>query len=117
MDPNIRIIREAISRSDLTAIAKQMEWSFVKAVVDVNRHVIAIGGSMHADEEACLLDDGSSQDHLWGINLNPSVEGEDWLEFDSMINIRPWTNNRTRGVEDELIREAIRVVVRQRIPL
>jgi len=83
----------------------------VKAVVDLDRGVMAIGGEMHADEEAALLDDGSRQVDLWGINLYPAEAGPDWVEFDSMINVRPSRGNRSRDVEDPYIRDAIRRVV------
>ena len=72
---------------------------------------MALGGELHSDEEAALLDDGSSQENLWGINLYPEERGEDWIEFDSMINVRPSQGNRSRGVEDEEIRERIRRIV------
>ena len=39
------------------------------------------------------------------------MEGEDFIEFDSLINIRPRQGNRSRDVEDEAIREQIRQVV------
>lgn len=83
----------------------------VKAVVDIERGVMAIGGEMHADEEAALLDDGSRQVDLWGINFYPSEAGPDWLEFDAMINVRPSQGNRSRDVEDPSLRDAIRRVV------
>lgn len=83
----------------------------IKAVVDVERGVMAIGGEMHADEEAELLDGGSRQADLWGINLYPAEPGPDWLEFDSMINVRPSRGNRSRDVEDPALRDAIRRVV------
>ena len=83
----------------------------VKAVVDIERGVMAIGGEMHADEEAALLDDGSRQVDLWGINLYPAEAGPEWLEFDSMINVRPSRGNRSRDVEDPDIRNAIRQLV------
>jgi hypothetical protein len=54
---------------------------------------------MHADEEAALLAEGSTQADLWGINLYPELPEEDWLEFDSMINLRPSWGNRSRGVD------------------
>jgi len=62
---------------------------------------------MHADEEAVLLEKGSAQENLWGINIYPDKPWEEWLEFDSMINIRPRANNRSRGIEDPAIREKI----------
>jgi hypothetical protein len=72
---------------------------------------MAIGGELHADEEAALLEDGSLQDDLWGINLYPAERGDDLIEFDSMINVRPSRGNRSRSVEDGALRERIRRIV------
>jgi len=73
---------------------------------------MAIGGELQSDEEAALLDDGSRQPDVWGINLFPGETGDTWLEFDSMINVRPARGNRTRGVDDSGTRDAIRRVLR-----
>ncbi|HWQ99288.1 MAG TPA: DUF5674 family protein [Candidatus Methylomirabilis sp.] len=108
----IRVITVTITRSDLAKIARDMEWSFVKAVVDVARGVMAIGGTMHVDEESLLLQEGSKQEDLWGINLYPELREQGWLEFDSMINVRPWQNNRSRGVEDAHMRSRVEAVVK-----
>jgi hypothetical protein len=55
---------------------------------------------------------GSSQTDLWGVNLYPSQYGQsDWIEFDSMINIRPRQGNRSRGVEDPAAQEKIVAIV------
>jgi hypothetical protein len=83
----------------------------VKAVVDVGRRVMAIGGELHSDEEAALLDDGSRQMDLWGINLYPAETGGSWIEYDSMINVRPAQGNRSRDVEDEALRRRIGDIV------
>jgi hypothetical protein len=107
----LRIIREPILRSELAGIAEGQFGDMVKAVVDVNRRVMAIGGELHSDEEAVLLDDGSRQQELWGINLYPAEAGAEWIEFDSMINVRPAQGNRSRAVEDPHLRESIRGVV------
>jgi hypothetical protein len=80
-------------------------------VVDVEREIMAIGGELHSDEEAALLDDGSRQTHLWGINLYPGERGESWIEFDAMINVRPAQGNRSRDVENDTTRVAIRRIV------
>jgi len=106
----LRILDEPVARSELLSLAPELG-DMVKAVVDVERGVMAIGGEMHADEEAALLDDGSRQADLWGINLYPAETSGDWVEFDSMINVRPSRGNRSRDVEDPSIREAIRQVV------
>src|SRR5437773_6469299 len=84
---------------------------FRQGVVDVGRGVMAIGGELHADEEATLLDEGARQAELWGINLYPDRPVEEVLEFDSMINVRPSQSNRSRGVEDPTVRRQIQVIV------
>ena len=107
----IRLVREATSREELLAIAEAGFGDLVKAVVDVTRFVMAIGGELHSDEEAILLDHGSAQQDLWGINLYPAEAGADWIEFDSMINVRPSQGNRSRGVDDARLRDRIRMIV------
>lgn len=52
----------------------------------------------------------SRQQDLWGINLHPEEEGDDWIDFDAMINIRPRDGNRSRGVDDEGTRARIRAI-------
>lgn len=111
-----RIVRDAITRSELTTLAAARFGDFVKAVVDVARGVMAVSGELHSDEEALLLDDGSRQQDLWGINLYPAETGANWIEFDSVINVRPSQNNRSRSVESDVARAAIRQVVRTLVP-
>jgi len=79
----------------------------VKGVVDLRRGVMLLDADMHADEEAVLLAEGSAQRDLWGINLYPELPEADWLEFDSMINLRPSFGNRSRSVDDPATRQAI----------
>ena len=105
------LLRKPISRAELAAMAEAQFGDMVKGVVDVERGVMAIGGELHADDEAALLEDGSRQSNLWGINLHPAETGDGWIEFDSMINVRPSVGNRSRGVDDAELRERIRGVV------
>jgi hypothetical protein len=112
--PPIEIVRDQITLDRLSALAEATFGDLVKAVVDVGRGIMAIGGELHADEEAALLDLGSDQDDLWGINLYPDQHGTTgWLEFDSMINVRPRQGNRSRSVEDPALRDRIAEVVRR----
>jgi hypothetical protein len=83
----------------------------VKGVVDIRRELMLLDADMHADQEAVLLADGSTQADLWGINLYPELPEDSWLEFDSMINLRPSFCNRSRGVDDPATREAIAALV------
>jgi hypothetical protein len=107
----IEIIRRTIPRARLASLAAAQFGDMIKAVVDVERSVMAIGGELHSDEEAALIDDGSIQANLWGINLYPAESGDAWIEFDSMINVRPAQGNRSRNVEGGALRERISMIV------
>jgi len=78
----------------------------VKAVVDIEEEIMVVDAELHADEEKVLIENGAKQENLWGINLYPD-DAEDFIEFDSMINLRPSWGNRSRGVDDENIRNKI----------
>jgi hypothetical protein len=106
-----RIVRTPIPFSEVVAAAQCRFGDMVKAAVDVGRGVIALGGELHSDEEALLLEDGAMQADVWGINIYPAEAGDGWIEFDSMINVRPSAHNRTRSVDDPAVRSRIRIVV------
>ncbi len=107
----IDIVRAPVSLGSIRLLAAAQFGDFVKAVVDVERGLMAIGGELHADEEALLLQDGSRQEDLWGINLYPELPPAELIEFDSMINVRPLQSNRSRGVEDASVRRRIQEIV------
>lgn len=109
----IIIVRDTIDKAMLRDMASRQFGDMVKAVVDVEAGIMAIGGELHSDEEAMLLDEGSRQSNLWGINLYPVKATEEWIEFDSMINVRPSGGNRSRFVESEEIREAVTQIVQR----
>ncbi len=92
-------------------MAERMFGNMVKAVVDIEKKIVAIDAEMHADLEQLLLESNSEQKNLWGINFYPEMTGEDFVEFDSMINVRPSQKNRSRGVDDPEIRKKIIEVV------
>lgn len=107
----MRIVAAPISLGEIAALAGTGFGDMVKAVVDVTRGIMAINGELHSDEEALLLENGSSQADLWGINLYPALPWAELIEFDSLINIRPSQGNRSRGVDDPHLREQITTVV------
>jgi len=103
---------DPISLDELRRLAAGRFGELVKAVVDLERGIMIVDADLHADQEAELLAEGSQQRDVWGINLYPDLPESDWLEFDSMINLRPSFGNRSRGVDDPVIRERItRLVV------
>jgi hypothetical protein len=107
------LVDKAISTQQLRESGEELYGDMVKAVVDIRKGIMAIGGELHADEEAFLLERHSLQENLWGINLYTSRDLPEMVEFDSMINIRPRQNNRSRGVEDPTIRVEIIEIVRR----
>ena len=109
----IRIITEKITLPELKQIAEERFGDLVKTVVDLEKEIMAVGAEMHFDEEQLLLGQSSKQENLWGINLYPDLLADQFIEFDSMINIRPRQNNRSRGVENEETRKKIITVVQK----
>jgi len=112
----ISIIKEPINRTQLRQIAKERFGDLVKGAVDIEKGIMALGGELHIDEEVALIEkENSKQENIWGINIYPDKEGEEFIEFDSMINIKPSFGNRTRGVNDEDIKLKIKKVISELI--
>ncbi len=107
----MKIIKDKIELQELKNMAKNSFGNLVKAVVDVENEIMAVDAELHSDEEALLLENGSKQKDLWGINLYAEIEGEDFIEFDSMINLRPSQKNFSRGVDDPKLQKTIQEIV------
>lgn len=101
-----------ISVTELKEMAQRMYGNMVKADVDIEKGVVLVDMDMHADGEAYLLEQGSKNKDVWGLNLHPEKYGtDDFIEFDSMINIRPSQKNFTKSVEDESVQKKIRSLI------
>ncbi len=107
----MKIVKDKISKEELKKITENMFGNLVKAVVDIEKRIMAVGGELHSDEEALLIENDSKQKNLWGINLYPEIQDDNWIEFDSMINLRPSHGNRSRGVDNPEIKKIIIEVV------
>jgi len=109
----MKTVNKHISLKEIKIMTKQKFGNLVKAVVDINRKIMVVDADLHADEEALLIKSGSQQADLWGINFYPEkYNSPDFIEFDSMINLRPSQNNLSRGVEDKKIQKQIRQIVK-----
>ncbi len=110
----MRLLTEKITQAELQEMSRRVFGNLVKAVVDVEKNLLVLDAELHSDEEGYLLDRGSRQQDVWGINLYPEfpVGDENFVEFDSMINLRPLENNHSRSVDDPAIREKILKIVR-----
>lgn len=101
------ILNKPISRDQLKQYAANTFGDMIKCVADVEKGLLAIDADLHADLERLLLENGSQQTSLWGFNLYPDETGDDYIEFDSLINIRSWQGNPSRDVLDQNVREMI----------
>ena len=112
---NMEVVREKISLDELKKMSKKMFESLVKAVVDIEKNIMAVDAELHADEEALLIENGSQQQNLWGINIYPELEQDEYIEFDSMINLKPSQGNFSRSVGPETIKQKIINIVNKLI--
>lgn len=107
----MQIVTDTISLEELKKMSEKMHNNIVKAVVDLEKGIMVVDADMHADEELLLLEEESRQEDLWGINIHPYNSRDKWIEFDSMINLRPSFGNRSRGVDNPVIQERIKQLV------
>ena len=112
----MKILAEPIAIEELQTMALKMFGNLVKAVVDIERNVVAIDGELHVDLAEMLVQQGSKSQNMWGVNIHPDMP-EDWLEFDSLINLKPHMGKKTSGVGDPIIREKIITILQPLILL
>ena len=97
---------------ELRKLAHEQYVDIIKAVVDIEQGFLGVGGELHVDIQTILIEKENSQaQNTWGINLYLDKTGEDFIEFDSMINLKPVLGNKSRGVEDRSIQDKIREIV------
>jgi len=106
----MKLVDKKITNEELKQMSEKMFDHLVKAVVDIEKEIMVVDAGLHVDEEFLLLEQGSEQKNLWGINIYPARTDEGWIVFDSMINTRP-PQNRTRGVDNPVVREKIIKIV------
>jgi hypothetical protein len=109
--PSILIAASRIPPEELRGLVAAWFGDMVKIVVDVRRGLVAVGGELHADAEALLLDQGSRQDDLWGANYFPGLGPERCIEFTALINIRPGRGNRSMDIQNQDVRVRVRQLV------
>lgn len=108
--PDVVLATGPIGPEVLKVLVERFFEEMVKYVVDVERGAAAVGGELHADAEALLLEDGSRQADLWGANYYPGTGPEGCIEYTSLINIRPAQGNRGMQIESEEIRARVRQI-------
>jgi len=107
-----RIVKDRITKSELENLALEQYVDLIKAVVDVRQGIMGVGGELHVDIQSLLMEKESSESQdTWGVNIYMEKTGEDFIEFDSMINLKPAFGNKTRGIEDIKIQKEIREII------
>lgn len=104
----IHLLRDRASPEQAAEMLEALD-TYIKLAVDIERHVVAGGGSMHYDCEQVLLGDGSRQEDIWGADWDPQKQD---VRFEALINIRPRQNNRTMRIQDPEIRNRVERVAR-----
>jgi hypothetical protein len=107
----ILVVKKRLPPAKLAKLIGNPFSDMVKFVVDVDRKILAVGGELHADAEAALIEAGSRQASLWGGNYYPGRGEAKCIEYGSLINIRPTEDNRALLVQDPALRDRIRAVV------
>jgi|SRR3989344_8076795 len=112
----LHIIQQPITHDELKKIALERYGDLVKGAVDIEKEIIVLGGELHIDEALKLVEQFQSRgQNIWGVNLYPEKSGDDIIEFDSMINLKPDLGNRSRGVDSPEIREKIKKIIHKLI--
>jgi hypothetical protein len=108
----MKIVKDKIEIAELKEMSGKMFGGLVKAMVDVEKEIMAVDAPMHSDLLESLMEEENSEPvNLWGINIYPEKDGEDFIEFDSMMNLKPGLGNKSRGVENVETREKIIKIV------
>lgn len=114
--PDILVLKDKpISPGELRTLTERFFVDMVKYVADIERGIIAVGGELHADAEALLIQEGSRQADLWGANYYPGFGSSDCIEYTSLINIRPSQGNRSMVIEDDEIRDRLQALTHRLI--
>ena len=107
-----RIVKDKIGRIELNTLAHEQYGDIIKAVVDIKQGIMGVGGELHVYIQSLLIEKENSRgEDTWGINLYLEKMGDDFIEFDSMINLKPNLGNRIRGIENQEIKESIRQII------
>ena len=112
---NIKVITSSIPLVEVQEIAKEFYGSMIKGVVDIEKNILALGGEYHMDANLLLIEHGSRQKDVWGFNIHFTKPKDAWIEYTSLINIRPHANNNGMEVMDKSIRDVMKDIISSKI--
>lgn len=112
---NIKIVKDKISIDELKEIGKEFYIFMIKGAVDIEKEIIAFGGEYHIDANEVLINEGSKQSDIWGFNIIFEKSRDSWIEYISLINIRPQAGNFDMEVQDISVRERMKKSINSKI--
>ncbi len=112
---DIKIVEDVISLRELREIAEEFYTTMVKGVVDIEKEIVAFGGEYHADANEIIIENGSRQSDVWGFNVYVDRPRDSWIEYVSLINIRPQAGNMEMEIQDNNIRDTIKAIINSKI--
>jgi len=104
----IHLIRARATTKQVAEMLEVLE-EYIKLAVDIDRHILAGGGALHADCEAVLLEGGSQQESVWGADWVPTTRR---VHFEALINLRPRQGHLSMTIQDSGIRDRVERIVR-----
>lgn len=110
---NIKIVKDKISKKELEEMAEEYYFPMIKGVVDISAEIVAFGGEYHNDANIFLQEKEESlmQKNIWGFNLYLDRDKKEWLEYVSLINIRPKAGNMSMEVNNKEIRDKMKKII------
>ena len=112
---DIIIVEGEISLEKLKELAKKFYGDMIKGVVDIEKEIVAFGGEYHIDANTLITENGSEQKNVWGFNVHFNRPRDFWIEYNSLINIRPLAKNNHTDVQDNSIKEKMKQIINSKI--
>ena len=108
---NIKILDHKIDLEEVKKLADFWYGTMIKGTVDIELGRVALGGDYHIESSEILTNSGSKFENVWGFNIRFEENSNGVLEFDSMVNIKPNLDNRSRNIiNEEVIKKAAEII-------
>lgn len=114
---DIKILDHKISVKEVKELADFWYGTMIKGCVDVEKGIVALGGDYHIESSELLTANGSKFENVWGFNIRFEENPDGVLEFDSMVNIKPNFDNRSREINNEEIIKKAHAIIYEFIEL
>ncbi|PIP24154.1 hypothetical protein COT50_00795 [candidate division WWE3 bacterium CG08_land_8_20_14_0_20_41_10] len=105
----ILILRNKATKEEVDEVTKAYR-GYAKVVVDVEQEILSAGGEYHIDCEQVLINNGGSQENLWGGGFK--FENKE-IDFMGLTNYKSHLKHLSYEVTFPEIREKMEKVIRR----